>query len=107
MLVLSFLVLVSLLGRSSYGETSLALADSLKNDKHVHSLMNCESTQDILNSDKDRPIKVWKKYVLDCVQLKNVKSTETKTGFLMIFLIGVTLHKLQYRLQSLAPPFAI
>lgn len=107
MLILAFLTLISLLGRSSYGETSLALADALQNQKNVDDSASCENTQDTFDSNKDRPVKIWKKYVLDCLQVKKQHFVENKNIFMKMVLVGITSHKLQYRLQSLAPPFAL
>jgi len=107
MLILAFLTLISLLGRSSYGETSLALADALQNQKIVDNSASCENTQDTFDSNKDRPVKIWKKYVLDCLQVKKQHFVENKNIFMKMVLVGITSHKLQYRLQSLAPPFAL
>ena len=107
MLILAFLTLISLLGRSSYGETSLALADALQNQKIVDNSASCENTQDTFDSNKDRPVKIWKKYVLDCLHVKKHPFVENKNIFMKMVLVGITSHKLQYRLQSLAPPFAL
>lgn len=107
MLILAFLTLISLLGRSSYGETSLALADALQNHKIADKSATCENTQDSFDSNKDRPVKIWKKYILDCLHFKKNYFVENKNIFMTMVLVGITSHKLQYRLQSLAPPFVL